>query len=142
MSNPSFIADSLQALIDKIEMTPDSAARLAAYSYLMQQFRNRVPTLRDKAAYEARLTYSVRDVVRVTGCRPPDITVWASTHRVKNSLPPLPRNSDRHLDNAKRITSAGGYDRDGIVGTYYASKIVEEHPADVQPDRDGLGVDA
>lgn len=108
---PSFVYDALQSLIDTIEMQPDPAARLAAYTYLAEKFEERVLKSRDKAAYEARLQYAAADISDVCGSDVREVYYWADRHRVRSGLPPIKRRQRQDVSAARSIVDVLGVDR-------------------------------
>ena len=97
------VYDALIALLDTIAHEPDPMNRLALFQYLTQQYEERVLPARDKAAYDARTRYAIRDIERATGCEPKQVYYWASRYQSRNAAPPLKRRERQDLSGAVEL---------------------------------------
>ena len=87
----SAVYDALIQTFDVIELEPDAAKRLALLLQLKNEFTSRVLESRNKAAYEARQTYSIRDVAVIADCDTTEVYYWSDRWRKERDLPRLKR---------------------------------------------------
>jgi hypothetical protein len=108
---PSAVFDKLLELINLIEAQPDPLARLAAYSYLSEEYRKKVIPSRDKAAYEARLQYIGSDISSLAGIEVKDVYRYADQHRERSGSPRIPKTQRTDLSHARQLVAALGVER-------------------------------
>jgi hypothetical protein len=88
--NSSTVHDLVQALVDTLDQEPDPAARLHHYAYLGDEWKRLVLPHRDRAAYEARLRYSVTDLARLAQMDTHTVIDWYRRHREATGAAPAP----------------------------------------------------
>lgn len=85
--NSTAVYDALIHLLDTINGEPDPLLRLSLFAYLSNLHTKHVLPERDRAAYEARDAYSMKNITDVTGSQPEQIWGWAGRHRKRHNLP-------------------------------------------------------
>lgn len=97
------VYDALIHLLDTINSEPDPLLRLALFSYLSDLHVTRVLPERNRAAYEARDRYAMRNITEVTGSQPEQVYAWAGDHRARTGAPIIKRRPAQDVSDAVLI---------------------------------------